>query len=541
MTASLQSLHVFLAKTAVTDHAVALRDRGVGLRKLPIDATRRISGTLYVKAARPEAPTWVQFIEELFKSSPLASLRNSGASGALLITVDKRLFAITFGHGRHLLEPGQFVRDYGLRVTLNAVDESKLRSVDLMTHEELTLQTRRQASRATTLPTFGIDKWRDFLRGVTGEPRDQVFASRLTGNEGLTLTAKLEVTDIPDKLRTTLTLLDGKTYQTHFGWIDDVQIIRDQPTIDHLDALLLSEIENFDPNRLGTLYMAPPESHDWEDAEHFRFQAEPEDARHDELELGDYLDSIARRRSRRAITVEHLHKDKVIVSFAGSGARLPRWSVYDCLIFEVVEGERRFVLSGGDWFEVAATYVEEIRGRLAAVPISELDFPRCGANEEERDYNVRAREAIEKRHGIAVSLFDRKILTPQGASSGIEVCDLMTERGEFIHVKKRTKSATLSHLFAQGHVAGQVFLRDPAFRGRMRTVAGIDPKVAALISAGPERPDSRSYEVVYAVVARGFSNPDRALPFLSQVSLCAAVDDLHDLGYRVALAKVDCL
>ena len=140
-----------------------------------------------------------------------------------------------------------------------------------------------------------------------------------------------------------------------------------------------------------------------------------------------------------------------------------------------------------------------------------------------------------------MSLFDRKILTPQGASSGIEVCDLMTERGEFIHVKKRTKSATLSHLFAQGHVAGQVFLRDPAFRGRMRTVAGIDPKVAALISAGPERPDSRSYEVVYAVVARGFSNPDRALPFLSQVSLCAAVDDLHDLGYRVALAKVDCL
>ena len=541
MDPSLQSVRVFLAKPHVVEHKAALRDQGRGLRHVPVDADRRLNGAIYVKKVPPKTPDWVDFLDPLFKSSPLATLKNSGTSAVLLVTVEKRLFALTFGYGRHLLEPEQFIRDYGLRVTLNAVDASKLRSVEVTSHEELTLQTRRQASRATTLPTFGIDRWRDFLRGVTGEPRDTSFATRLSGSEGLTLTCVLSVHDVPGKLKGTLALYEGTTYQAHFGWIDALKLVREQSAIDSLDKHVLKAIQDFDPNEIGLLYMAPPESHDWNDTEHFRFSTEPDTALHDELDLRAYLPSITTRRHKQPLTVKDLHKDNVVVSFGGSGAKLPKWSVYDCLIYEVSHEGKRFVLSGGGWFEVAPTLSKEISDRVAALKISTLAFPRCGANEDEDVYNARARKTLAAKHGFQVSLLDRKTLVPDGALSGLEVCDLMTERGEFIHVKRRTKSATLSHLFAQGVAAAQTFLRDPGFRDRVRALPTLDPKVGALFTPGPQRPDARGYEVVYAVVARGFARAERSLPFLSQISLCHALDSLEDLGFHVSIAKVDSL
>lgn len=44
------------------------------------------------------------------------------------------------------------------------------------------------------------------------------------------------------------------------------------------------------------------------------------------------------------------------------------------------------------------------------------------------------------------------------ASSGIEFCDVLSDEGELIHVKKKSRSAALSHLFAEGAASASTFL-----------------------------------------------------------------------------------
>ena len=97
--------------------------------------------------------------------------------------------ASPFGQGRHQLHHEAFELDFGLKVTLNSVDADKLRSLDVRTIEEVTVHTRRQVSRSSSLDAFNVDIQRDLLGSVTGEPSDTSLAKRLTGqvqHRGLT-------------------------------------------------------------------------------------------------------------------------------------------------------------------------------------------------------------------------------------------------------------------------------------------------------------------------------------------------------------------
>lgn len=58
----------------------------------------------------------------------------------LLVKASKRLFALTFGSGRHLLEYGAYERNFGLRVALNLVDPDQIRSAQSRTFVDTALQ-----------------------------------------------------------------------------------------------------------------------------------------------------------------------------------------------------------------------------------------------------------------------------------------------------------------------------------------------------------------------------------------------------------------
>ena len=59
---------------------------------------------------------------------------------------------MSFGTGHHSLEPDSFERNFGLRVVLNAVARSNLRSVDVATLDATTFQKRIQASPRNVPP-----------------------------------------------------------------------------------------------------------------------------------------------------------------------------------------------------------------------------------------------------------------------------------------------------------------------------------------------------------------------------------------------------
>jgi len=145
------------------------------LKKHPLKSNAGIRGDLFVGQSRGKTPKWYEFVDQYVRP-PLDPKLNQSVSGVLILEVGGRAFAATFGQaGRYYLKPDSWEPDFGLKVTLNAVNADQLRSVDLRTIEELTLSTRRQVSRASPLETFGLDVSRDLLRAVTGEPKDPVL------------------------------------------------------------------------------------------------------------------------------------------------------------------------------------------------------------------------------------------------------------------------------------------------------------------------------------------------------------------------------
>jgi uncharacterized protein (TIGR04141 family) len=120
----------------------------------------------------------------------------------------------------------------------------------------------------------------------------------------------------------------------------------------------------------------------------------------------------------------------------------------------------------------------------------------------------------------------------------MEVCDILTDAGRFIHVKMRGSSSTLSHLFTQGTNSGERLLLDPDFRGKTRTlIEGIDSNYTSVIPI--DRPDNPAdFEVTFAVVTRSTRKTPLTLPFFSVVSLRAAAQRLQAFGFRVTVAAV---
>jgi hypothetical protein len=74
----------------------------------------------------------------------IGSVLSKNASAVWLVPVEDRLFACAFGYGRTLIAPGTFEEDFGLKVTLNCVDPTKVHSIDRTTLDTIAICLRRE-------------------------------------------------------------------------------------------------------------------------------------------------------------------------------------------------------------------------------------------------------------------------------------------------------------------------------------------------------------------------------------------------------------
>lgn len=121
---------------------------------------------------------------------------------------------------------------------------------------------------------------------------------------------------------------------------------------------------------------------------------------------------------------------------------------------------------------------------------------------------------------------------------------MLSAKGEFIHVKRKTRSATLSHLFAQGTVSATTFVADGTFRDELRGVVEnetTEPQRSTWLDIIPEGrvPVDRSkYSVSYAVIANSTRAGTDWLPFFSKLNLMQNGQQLLNLGFRVSISRV---
>lgn len=493
-----------------------------------------IDGAFYWTSRPATPPPWVGYLSPVLSEVP-QSLRSSSASGLLLLRAAGRFFALTFGYGRGLLNPAKIVRQFGLRVALNTIDHEQIRSLDTKTFEDMVVSRNTQVSRSTDLPVFGVDVSRDILRAVTGEPRDRGrFGKRVSGSDPVVLTMTTDAIDIPKICHDLLTAYSATAYRERFGWVDDLAVVQDRGLVDRLDEALADQLRNKDTS---STHLAMPDPIDWADISAFRI-AGTQKVEYDDLDLDEYLDQLGA--GVQAFTPQLIRNRGVSLQFSRGSDFERRWSLYQCLVSEQRVGAQLYVLIEGRWFEVSSTLsgrVDAFVSRLAAAPMELLPAVR---GEHEGDYNRRLADA-QSADRICL---DAQLLRPEGATSGLEFCDVLVRDGTLLHVKRKSRSSTLSHLFAQGVVSATTLVGDPEFRTRLKGLiaSNADDQAArwdALIPGAEETPARERFRVGYVVIANSTRPGNDWLPFFSKLNLMQSAKTLQNLGLQVTLDRVD--
>lgn len=438
---------------------------------------------------------------------------------------------LTLGYGRNLLKPDCFELGFGLRAALNRVDPKRIRSLDLKNYEDLVVSTRRQTSRNSDLGTYGLDVARDLLRAVTGEPSDPKFAKRVTGADACTLNVPITAGGLGKKCEQLFEAWQDNQYKTHFDWIDHLNEVRDAAQIDRLNAKLIDALKSRDTEML---HLAPADPVDWQAVDGFRI-AGTGNTEYDDLDIDQYLTNLGDKLDD--LTIEKLRSYHVMVRWAGSEQFQNKWALFSCLVWETIFNNHLYSLVDGKWFEIESSFAKRVRKFVKALPSPSKPLPSASVGEDEANYN----ERVANGNPNLVCL-DKDLMKPTDAASQIECCDLFSKQREFIHVKKKTRSATLSHLFSQGTVAAREFLQDGPFReqivDKLKTKDGKSGFVS-LIPAANKRPIAGDYEVAYAVIAKPNPKWPASLPFFSQLNLMQHAKLLQGLGFRVTLQLIE--
>jgi uncharacterized protein (TIGR04141 family) len=137
---------------------------------------------------------------------------------------------------------------------------------------------------------------------------------------------------------------------------------------------------------------------------------------------------------------------------------------------------------------------------------------------------------------------DRRLIKPTGATTKIEACDFLGRGREIIHIKDKTSSSRLSHLFSQGTVSARVLAIDPPSRDKVRAeVTAMQGETGQtgyedIIPKAEEDFTRSDFTVVYGVIV---ASDKPKLPFFSLVSFRQAARDLDALGYKYAFAWIE--
>ncbi|MCF5891038.1 TIGR04141 family sporadically distributed protein [Aeromonas veronii] len=500
--------------------------------------SNNISGSFFIKKPTPNVPIWVDFAQSLVDKS-INTLQNQLNSAVLIIKGNKATIAMTFGHGRHLLDMSYFVSDFGIKTALNTLDHDSLRGVDIVTLDEQGVHKKTQASRATGVEVFGIDIYKDLIRGVTGSPKFGVELSNISGS-GTTFSfgKKIKITEIPSLVDTVYKYYNSTDYKKSFSWVDNIRRLEEKKDTDPLNIALVDELKKTNPD----IIISIPEMLDWDKTTGFSFTRNKSKIK-PTIEYKDYLEKL----DRTNLSVDTLKKDRLFVFNDTEDEGELHFKLYDCLYFEVKKLGKTYILFSGAWYEIADNFVQEIDNTLDEINISSLDFPEVftwkeictkGKNkgktveriEEEGNYNTRTSK--EKKY----YLLDKKLIKSSKSTTSIELCDLLTDNRQFIHVKhKKGGSAGLSHLFAQGNVSAEIMLGDKQFRiAARRELAKISKKIEDLVPLN--KVDSRKIEIVFLILGDDSKVMKKNLPFFSKVNLAKTYENLSQKGFTVTIA-----
>lgn len=508
--------------------------KDVKVKSYDLDEIHGLEGMLFIKIPVENKPSWSGIAEEL-AGEGLDELSNRSSSAVLIIKSTDEVMAFTFGYGRHLVDTKYFVYDFGIKTALNILDHSSLRSVDLFSLDDQAVQKKTQAARESEVSIFGIDISKDILRAVTGSPKEGVELHNISGADlSLSFSIRIDIKKLTELVSILVSYYKESSYKENFSWVDNIRRVKEKSELKRLDSLVVDSIRRKSSEIVITL----PEIVSWDNIYGFSFTR----SKHNitpMIDTQEYLKNI----DSDKVNIDSIKRDRIYV-YDISGNNID-YAIYQSIYYEIKEVDKTHILFSGVWYEIENSFISRIDKILQDISLSKLVFPKVYVWSELKDGEVKQKIETEGNYNKRVSesdlyhLLDCNLIKSNRTTTAIELCDLMTDHKQFIHVKHRKGgSAGLSHLFAQGSVSAEILLGDREFRKATRRVLKkVKEGLQDIVSLDSFK--SEGVEIVFLILGEDSGTLKQNLPFFSKVNLSKTYENLSQRGFTMTIAGVD--
>lgn len=434
----------------------------------------------------------------------------------LNIDGEEKVFALPFGNGKSLLNNDVVEDQFGLKILLNSVPRDGFRQLNIANYGGDHRVKREQTPKKTDISEFGFDIYSDFLRKATAKSEEELFnKNTITGGDLFSVSVPVTIENVDEFIISCYKRYKSDKYKENFSWLDNIKEVKEKKIKEQLNQELLKTINEGDFDKV---WAAVPEAIEWEEILDFRFQITK--TGYDDIDIINIVNIF---KDRVVPSIETLKNRKIFAMAIDGGEAKYEWSIYNCLIAEIEFGSVAYCLNFGKWYKVDKDFVSITNEYYSSIPLSTINFPDSNGIKED-EYNKQLAKTIEKS-----IIMDKELIRVTGmGKSSIEVCDVLTNDKEIIHVKKNGGSSYLSHLFNQAAVSGEMLL-DENFRVEANKKAGKEFFEMDFIP--------NKYTIVLAIITKHKEERPK-IPFFSKVSIKYAIDGLKRKGYNVVIKNI---
>ncbi|MCU4804550.1 TIGR04141 family sporadically distributed protein [Bacillus cereus] len=489
---------------------------------------------VYIQKNRTKEPKWINFLETDIEIPNKDEIKNTVNSFVILIKVLKDenpyFFAITGGFGFTAISRNNLESNFGLKVALNTINSNELKAFDVRNIDLKTKQKRVHINRGSELGEFDLNFEQDLINLVSGKSKDGDVGTSVRGStSSLSLNSTVTFSQLGEKCSQLLDLFLSDDYKENFSFIDNIKIVKDPETLTELQNKLFDCLRNRETHHISLAY---PDMIEYEKCTNYKIKLARKNIETEEVALHNIY-SLLDKDGVIFNSVDQIKNIKII-GFDASGEPVTSpVSLNHFIIFQTeLEGDT-YIYSLNNWYKIDSDYFEQIHNSIMAIPIIEDENFLTAIRYKEREEHYNDRQNVDY-----FLCLDQANFQIPNSKSKIEVCDLLSRDKHFVCVKKDTRSATLSHLFAQGSVSMQLLRESSEYRNSL--VAKAEQKFPEESYSEQDFPYNEC-TLVYAISTTRPQDIRDILPFFSKVNLLHHVNLIKRLGIKVALYKIPVL
>lgn len=494
--------------------------------------------TIYSYISKDHGPSWVR---SFFMGKYLDDLHIKNVSVLVVISVQtredgERYFALPFGYGVHLINKDSIEERFGLKTALNLTQKTDIRQIKKTNIAGVAPKTSEQMPRKSSISEFSIDPERDLLDAITVTVGDKYdIRGNATGSDSFSASVRFNLDEMNEFLISLFTDYRSKNYQNDFPWIDHISPVKKSNS---LIGALEKEAVKYINKGSDQIWMAVPEIVEWDSIAGFRYYKT--DELHDDINLNEVIHSF--KRNRKIFENFDQLKHKYILGIDNLGNVKYKWTADKCLCGELTFGESQYCINNGNWFEIENAYAKDINDQYSyfsdeykKTDTSEFEFidfkGKDAGNENKYNEGEYNRDLARRTDSL---LMDKVMIRRGGIYDQIELCDVLSKDGKFIHVKRYSGSATLSHLFNQGLVSAQLVKGDNKFLEKA------NKKIKE--QKGGEQYSLKSEsikQIIFGIIQKGRGEGDLPnIPFFSKITFLYVKKQLELMNIEVKIKRI---